>query len=1077
MLLHNGEAKLQSCHGVTRLILVVPVLVLGLMIACLPSEAWSAGPRSPDSAAQPFDRIAVLISNGYARDGVPANNPDDPRVKQIPTTLHDLESCSDRAVVAAAKQVLAAGKSTKEIQASFDNKVDQVNRWMIQTAAAAARGDYIHTETEETLRYSSDGQRLVSSREVQVNRGMDVLGSSIMMGGLFALYEGIAAQRAIRQEAEAHRLGAWQELLPHMPEYYPRAGVHRELIHVSLVGPDAANQKPGRFTAVNISGERLSRVVLRIDLFHYTSNPQPNVREFYFVPAWEPGQSLQFATNLNPNLAVGTNPNMNALEDLIDYHVPDFRWISGVGGVVQMNLEAWTDQAHQPQKTIRFDDNALRAGMLEYAQACAPVAAALRQASPRSAPQQHRGGLPFETNNGKLFVPKQFDGSAPVGMGPKKLGANSPLVAAGFNNKSLLDRSVEQAMPHIERVLAFAPANSQPLRLAGAFKADPQGAVIKWCRQEVTELNQSIQQHPRYVKSLAAVGTTPTRCAVLMSLNPSDADGQNVSATLSMADRLSDTVRFTGDIRADDRNHLVIRLWPAVVVAGAARPPQLNPRDSAGFDLNNLSNLTLSPNRDGFDMEAADGKRFGETYRIYFATAAKQVAAKPKSLVGHAATNVYFIEHKLKQQPGGEPVTVDQLVRADAEGTPRVLSEGKFGSMRAVTVAADGTVLLFQDSNSPFTERLSADHPRIQRMSNPARPKYPGSSGTGGSEEPDVKPRIEIFSVDGALRRTVDMSTIGGSVIGSPVLLPDGRHIGFTFCESAKPTEAAYEKPSAPRGGRPVGRRSDVSFATRASGISSPPIVAVVDLDGRNLTKIGPGALPRWSPDGKTIIFSAITMEDAGTGSEIIMRWTRSRLSRMDADGRNARTLVNEGSFDGVYSPDGSRITFVSTQAGIGSTATIKVCNADGTDAQPACLIADANCTTPRWISSGIAFERRRYFLKQSGAVDGENCVWAIAPDGGTLHRVSQDSGAGTSSGIDLDAQWIAMKLTEHAEAPPNVNNPNLKSVPAGSKIVFEGTKVFIRDSSGNRTPAPDGDYSVMNGYIIHVRGGEKWIN
>ena len=94
----------------------------------------------------------------------------------------------------------------------------------------------------------------------------------------------------------------------------------------------------------------------------------------------------------------------------------------------------------------------------------------------------------------------------------------------------------------------------------------------------------------------------------------------------------------------------------------------------------------------------------------------------------------------------------------------------------------------------------------------------------------------------------------------------------------------------------------------------------VVDADGKNLAKLGPGIDPSWSPDGKTILFTA---QNAGSKGP--------RLQLMDADGKNVRTLTREQGEMGKWSPDGKHIVCTGI---IGKEEGIVVMNADGTGAR-----------------------------------------------------------------------------------------------------------------------------------------------
>jgi TolB protein len=88
----------------------------------------------------------------------------------------------------------------------------------------------------------------------------------------------------------------------------------------------------------------------------------------------------------------------------------------------------------------------------------------------------------------------------------------------------------------------------------------------------------------------------------------------------------------------------------------------------------------------------------------------------------------------------------------------------------------------------------------------------------------------------------------------------------------------------------------------------------------QKLTKLGKGNDPSWSPDGKTILFSAPDAENK-----------ESRLFLMDAKGQNVRALTKEAGEMGKWSPDGKRIVY---SGKIGEEAGIIVMNTDGSGAK-----------------------------------------------------------------------------------------------------------------------------------------------
>jgi hypothetical protein len=193
------------------------------------------------------------------------------------------------------------------------------------------------------------------------------------------------------------------------------------------------------------------------------------------------------------------------------------------------------------------------------------------------------------------------------------------------------------------------------------------------------------------------------------------------------------------------------------------------------------------------------------------------------------------------------------------------------------------------------------------------------------------------------------------------------------------------------------------------------PYVATIDLAGRDLKQIVPGAMPCWSPDGKTILFTSVTVAQpfADPG--------RPRVCLMNADGTAVHPVAAEMTWDGWFSGDGKRIVYVA--ASTGSTSQIMTASADGSDAA-AVNLPPSIYASPRWLADGktIAFASRSDGpTKSSGfsghAVPGKGPIRAVftaAADGSALHRVSPEITANTThgSGIDQDAELFLMHAT-----------------------------------------------------------------
>ncbi|MBI2963639.1 MAG: TolB family protein [Deltaproteobacteria bacterium] len=162
-----------------------------------------------------------------------------------------------------------------------------------------------------------------------------------------------------------------------------------------------------------------------------------------------------------------------------------------------------------------------------------------------------------------------------------------------------------------------------------------------------------------------------------------------------------------------------------------------------------------------------------------------------------------------------------------------------------------------------------------------------------------------------------------------------------------------------------------------ARGDPAPPAEGEPVSEFRRLTK-GPGldAMPSWSPDGRRIVFHARRPAQKGDALPTRKIWI------IDRDGRNERRLSDGAAeeYHPVFSPDGSRIAFVSEANG---SRDVWLMDADGKNPLP--LTDDPGLEDhPCWSPDG---SRLAYVAlpKDGGNFD----LWIMNADGSGKRKVT----------------------------------------------------------------------------------------
>jgi len=458
-----------------------------------------------------------------------------------------------------------------------------------------------------------------------------------------------------------------------------------------------------------------------------------------------------------------------------------------------------------------------------------------------------------------------------------------------------------------------------------------------------------------------------------------------------------------------------------------------------------------------------------------------------------AADNVYFVQRQVGNpaSPIGSSGAMSHLGRSSGRGAnsaqkpaqPKFVSD-TVNRVTRTDPAGGSLKVLFETGETITAVSVTSDGSRILLV---VQNHHQASAPARQSQPAKVVSQIIILLPSGTVERTIELGESDLKVFGTAVLLPDKKHVGLTVCKL--PDEDALKnslstqqpQPMGPRSGPrpPVPHPTDPHSAKEMLEQLAPPptgqrtigagggvfpnqpYIATIDLSGHGLKQIGPGAMPCWSADGKTILFTSVTVArpfaDPG----------RPRLSVMSADGSGAHPVAAEMTWDGSFSGDATRIVYV---AGASGSTQIMMAGADGSGAT-AVKLPSSIYSSPRWLADGKAIEfasRADAPAKTNGfsghAVAGQGPirgVFTAGIDGSAVRQVSPQIAANTphGSGIDQDAELFLMKMTQgrpggpgpvagpdaKTDAPPRDPAESSRSPVAAARSAFEDAVQMAR--------------------------------
>ncbi|HET9364025.1 MAG TPA: hypothetical protein VFP71_03460, partial [Candidatus Angelobacter sp.] len=358
-----------------------------------------------------------------------------------------------------------------------------------------------------------------------------------------------------------------------------------------------------------------------------------------------------------------------------------------------------------------------------------------------------------------------------------------------------------------------------------------------------------------------------------------------------------------------------------------------------------------------------------------------------------------------------------------------------------------------------------------------------GSSGSISTEN------IWLANADGSGTTPLTRLTNGAFAVDNLVWSPDGSKLAFISSRALDGSDA-------------LNTNSTFNlWVMNADGSGAAPLTRLTNTSGQGVLDLA------WSPDGRRIAFDSDRVLD---GSDAASANGTSNVWVVNSDGTGAAIPLTHFTVANaelpVWSPDGSRIAFTSSGALDGSDAgfavNIWVMNADGSSATPVTRLTAAFSSNPAFSPDGskLAFLSSRELDGSDAFINASN-LWVAKTDGSGAIPLTRYSTQGIGSvfgGIwSPDGKELAFESTAALDGSDALNANSTRNVWVANtdgsgaipwtKLAYssfstfgaipkgwspDGSSLaFISDVALNNSSTP----SFLNAWIMKADGSNSW--
>jgi Tol biopolymer transport system component len=305
--------------------------------------------------------------------------------------------------------------------------------------------------------------------------------------------------------------------------------------------------------------------------------------------------------------------------------------------------------------------------------------------------------------------------------------------------------------------------------------------------------------------------------------------------------------------------------------------------------------------------------------------------------------------------------------------------------------------------------------------------------------DPPQAPGIFLVSLDSGRKRRITTPPASGRGDGQPAFSPHGRTLAFVRNAGSFQIGAVYLLP-VDRTGLPLGEPA----AVRTDRLDLNGIAW--SADGRSLVCGALGGLVRIPVGGgpaQPLPFQDATepsVSHAGRRLVYARSTEETAIFRVPGPAYTGAIakLIASSRFNGApkYSPDGSRIVFMSNRTGIDE---LWLADSEGRNARQLTSFGRATVGSPRWSPDG----RRIAFDSTAG---GEAKIYLIAADGGAPRRITSGPSTDVRPSWSHDGAWVYFG-SNRSGAWEIWKTPS--DGPAAVQVTHEGAREAFEDPDG----------------------------